>query len=242
MIHVMWFILGRIQLKHFLVYNHVLIIHQSLVYPDVTSDSSLLFRFIIGYGGSSCLLCPNRRVTYTTPLSSSLNITYHHDYIDGDCCNYPTTPSCNYSNPALLERATAKLGQLEDIWVHDADGRFFTSAYLRAGTTPFQGLQQYYVAWLAVLVVFGVSVLFWSYGTCMNERFNTLDQQWIEDGGQSQYHSQHTFASKPISGWLISLHPPVAARNPQSVIHTTLINDPLYDHRLLPRLIASYAF
>jgi hypothetical protein len=218
-------------------------------------------------------------VNYTTPFSRPLNITYSHDYRQGDCCAWNGIPSlaCDYNSTILLADALTYLNHSETMQEYNHGGAFYqTAASL---------VQSFAITKIIFAIILPVTVLIIFYGAYFGDQF-----KYVVDNERSRHqrHQQHIQRSQPqgnnsiVYGWLLSLHPEVVARNsyrmcgnrwyrrygrcffryccrcctiaPNGTISAidnndgngtsldAFINDPLYDGKRLPRLIASFTF
>jgi hypothetical protein len=188
---------------------------------------------------SASCLCPNRRVNYSTPFSGPLNITYYHDYRQGDCCAWKGRPTvaCSYNSTILLADALTYLNLTETIWVYDHGGALFDTSLDTSAPSAFDHIHAM-VVWLGIFsAMILLFTLCWIYCGCVvKRRFDAIDRD--NPVARARRHDLHS--NGLVHGWLIGLHPSVAARSSDHAINT-FINDPLYEP-YLPALIASFAF
>jgi hypothetical protein len=186
-----------------------------------------------GDDDSDPCLCPNRHIEWYKP-SSPNGTAYGHNYREGDCCwwYYKPTKSCGYDSTVLLAQALPYLNTSHPIYINENTGTYYSNELVVGSLTPFEALNNYRISFWVFFSIPVAILLCIFYCIRMNSRLTILDAKL-----RLTRQERHAMHSSSLNTFLLGLHPKIGGKALK-----TFVKDPLYDHRIFPKLISSFAF
>jgi uncharacterized integral membrane protein len=166
--------------------------------------------------------CAFRRIEWYLPSHPPPSgQTYGHYFSEGNCGD-------SWTDSHVLDPIRGYLNRTDKCWVNGVTGSYFESQLVYAPLTPIEARNNYIIIFVILVTIWLLVLLCNQYCKRMN---TTLEH--INDT-RSQRHAMH---SSSLNTFLLGLHPKIGGKALK-----TFVKDPLYDHRIFPKLISSFAF